>query len=252
MSLTPDLETRLLELYPTLRHLSPALAKELREIGVLARAPAGATVFEPADFSQRYPFLLEGTLRAVKVGSSHETLLYRLRPGDHCLLSAAGLLARWHFGARVVAEEDVRAVVIPGALLRAMVRDSREFAHSVYTGIARRLEVVLDLVEQATFFRLDQRVASLLLAQGGTINSSHQELADDLGASRENVSRVLEGFRDRGWVRLGRRKIELVDASSLESMLDREEWQTLPPADRPRPLTHRSRSTSPAATRRDA
>jgi len=47
-----------------------------------------------------------------------------------------------------------------------------------------------------------------------------RELADDLGASRENVSRVLEGFRRRGWLVLGRRRIEVTDPSAIEAVLD--------------------------------
>ncbi|HEX6851454.1 MAG TPA: Crp/Fnr family transcriptional regulator [Candidatus Polarisedimenticolaceae bacterium] len=211
----------LLESYPSLRHAPETLRNRLREEGIAASVAAGQVVFEPADFAVHYPFLLEGTARVLKVGSTpRDTLLYRLRPGEHCLLSSSGLLARWRFGARVVAESDLRAVLISGKLFRTLVRECPEFAQSVYVAIARRLEVVLDLVEQARLFSLERRVAACVLALGPDIPSSHQELADDLSASRENVSRVLEGFQARGWVRLGRRRIETIDPSALEALLD--------------------------------
>jgi len=213
----------LFEAYPTLGRVSPSQLETLRSLAVHVDAPAGATLFEPADFSSRFPFLVRGSARVLKVGkSAPDTLLYRLQPGEHCLLSSAGLLARWRFGARVVAETDVRVVLIPGSFFRDLVADSTEFAHSVHLAIARRLEVVMDLVQQATYFRLDQRVASLILANGSPLRVSHQDLADDLGVSRENVSRVLGGFRDQGWVKLGRRRIETVDPQALEGFLDRD------------------------------
>ena len=209
------------ESYPLLATLSDSQAEAVLREGGLVEASAGDVLFEPDDFAVHYPFVLEGVARVLKVSAAlPSTLLYRLRAGEHCLLSASGLLARWRFGARVIAETDARLVVIPGALFRQLVDESLDFAHSVHVAIARRLEIVMDLVEQATYFRLDQRVASLILACGSPVNASHQELADDLGVSRENVSLVLGDFRDHGWVRLGRRHIEIIDASALRSFLD--------------------------------
>lgn len=210
-----------LEVYPALQAAPAPLRDRLKDEGVAATASAGQIVFEPQSFAVHYPFLIEGAARVLKVGStSRDTLLYRLRAGEHCLLSSSGLLARWRFAARVVAETDLRAVLIPGALFRALVSDCPEFARSVYVAMARRLEIVMDLVEQARTFSLERRVAVTILALGRDIAASHQEIADDLGASRENVSRILEGFQARGWVRLARRRIEVIDPSALENLLD--------------------------------
>ena len=78
----------------------------------------------------------------------------------------------------------------------------------------------MDLVEQATYFRLDQRLATLILAGGSPIKKSHQEMADDLGVSRENVSRVLSEFRGRGWIQVGRRRIDTLEADALRAFID--------------------------------
>lgn len=213
----------LLQSYPALGSLPGFLLEQVQRHGVFASMPAGDVMLEPADFSTRYPFVLSGVARVLKEGrSAPDTLLYRLPAGEHCLLSASGLMAHWKFGARVVAEEETEVVLVPPPLFREMVRQSPEFAHAIYVGIARRLESVMDLVEQATYFRLDQRVATLLLASGSPLNKSHQELADDLGVSRENVSRVLSDFREHGWVRIARRHIDILDAAALRDFLDRQ------------------------------
>jgi CRP/FNR family transcriptional regulator len=214
--------SRLIQSYPAMGGLPGPLFEHVRQHGVFVHKHTGDIMFEPADFSTRYPFVLKGAARVLKVGrSAPDTLLYRLPAGEHCLLSASGLMAHWRFGARVVAETETEVVVIPAALFRELVRQSPEFAHSVYVGIARRLENVMDLVEQATYFRLDQRLATLILAGGSPLDKSHQELADDLGVSRENVSRVLSEFRGRGWIQLGRRRIEMLDPDAMRAFLDR-------------------------------
>ncbi|HSN52737.1 MAG TPA: Crp/Fnr family transcriptional regulator [Woeseiaceae bacterium] len=220
---TPAWTPGLLRAYPALGNLPAALLEKIHRHGTFVHKNAGDVMFEPADFSTRYPFVLRGVARVLKEGrSAPDTLLYRLPAGEHCLLSASGLMAHWTFGARVVAESDTEVVVVPPALFREMVRQSPEFAHSVYVGIARRLESVMDLVEQATYFRLDQRLATMLLASGSPLSKSHQELADDLGVSRENVSRVLSDFRERGWIRLARRQVDLLDAPALRAFLDQQ------------------------------
>lgn len=213
----------LLQSYPAVGELPASLLKEIETRGVLVHKHAGDVMFEPADFSTRYPFVLRGIARVLKVGkSSPDTLLYRLPVGEHCLLSASGLMAHWRFGARVVAEAETEVILIPAALFRQLVRQSPQFAHSVYVGIARRLENVMDLVEQATYFRLDQRLATLILAGGSPLNKSHQEMADDLGVSRENVSRALSELQGQGWVRLGRRRIDTLDADALRSFIEQQ------------------------------
>ena len=213
----------LVQAYPAVGELPASLIKLLEARGILVHKHAGDVMFEPADFSTRYPFVLRGIARVLKVGkSSPDTLLYRLPPGEHCLLSASGMMAHWRFGARVVAEAETEVVLIPAGLFRELVRQSPQFAHSVYVGIARRLENVMDLVEQATYFRLDQRLATLILAGGTPLRKSHQEMADDLGASRENVSRALSELQGYGWVRLGRRCIDTLDAEALRSFIEQE------------------------------
>lgn len=219
----PGWTPKLLDAYPPLGRLPESLLGQVQKHGIFVHKHAGDIMFEPADFSTRYPFVVRGVARVLKAGrSAPDTLLYRLPVGEHCLLSASGLMAHWKFGARVVAEAETEVVLIPAALFLELVRQSPEFAHSVYVGIARRLESVMDLVEQATYFRLDQRLATLILASGSPLNKSHQEMADDLGVSRENVSRALSELRGRGWVRLGRRRIDTLDAQALRSFIEQD------------------------------
>lgn len=50
---------------------------------------------------------------------------------------------------------------------------------------------------------------------------THQQLADEIGSTREMVSRILEAIADRGWVELGRRRIEIVDSITIQDDIDR-------------------------------
>lgn len=45
--------------------------------------------------------------------------------------------------------------------------------------------------------------------------ATHQALADELGSVRVFVSRMLRSFEERGWVRLERERVTVIDARAL-------------------------------------
>jgi CRP-like cAMP-binding protein len=57
------------------------------------------------------------------------------------------------------------------------------------------------------------RCDAFLVVISGTVRVT--KLAEDLGTSREIVSRILESFEAQGFVRLGRGKIQLADAPAI-------------------------------------
>jgi CRP/FNR family transcriptional regulator len=65
------------------------------------------------------------------------------------------------------------------------------------------------------FQRLDQRLASALLGHGTVLQTTHQQLADELGTVREIVTRLLKRFEREGWLALGRERVEIRDAAAL-------------------------------------
>ena len=74
------------------------------------------------------------------------------------------------------------------------------------------------LVDDVAFHRVDQRLASRLLLQRQPDATTHQMLADELGTSRKVVSRILEAFQHSGMIRLGRKRIEILDRNALDRL----------------------------------
>ena len=92
----------------------------------------------------------------------------------------------------------------------------REF---VFDLLSQRLASVMAVVDEVAFRRMDSRVASLLLERarrGNPIKVTHQEIAAELGSSREVISRLLDDFKDRGLVNVRRGEVEVLDAEGLE------------------------------------
>jgi CRP/FNR family transcriptional regulator len=71
-------------------------------------------------------------------------------------------------------------------------------------------------IEEVAFGPIDTRLVARLLASGETVvRTTHHDLAVELGTAREVVSRHLKRFEQRGWVRLGRGIVEIVDPGAL-------------------------------------
>ena len=80
---------------------------------------------------------------------------------------------------------------------------------------------LMDTLDDVAFRRMDTRVASLLLERSrrgeARVRITHQEIADELGSSREVVSRILEDLQARGQIRLSRGSVEIIEPELLEN-----------------------------------
>jgi CRP/FNR family transcriptional regulator len=81
-----------------------------------------------------------------------------------------------------------------------------------------RLSEVMELIEEVAFRRLDTRLAQVLIHRGPVLEATHQKLADELGSVREIVSRLLRSFEQRGWVKLERERVTVLDPKALAAL----------------------------------
>ncbi len=110
--------------------------------------------------------------------------------------------------------------MIPADTFRDWVRRHDLWREFVFDLLSQRLSTVMEVIDEVVFHRMDRRVASLLLNQGKMKNPlriTHQEIASELGSSREVISRLLEDFISDGSIRAGRGVIEILDFELLES-----------------------------------
>lgn len=215
----PDLKPLLLRLFPVFQQLPAAAVEEIVRSATSRQAPAGTILFESASPCTGFPMLLEGNVRVVKASpNGREVQLYRIAPGESCLLSSSCLLGGSAYSATGIAETPVTLLALPPALFHRLLAEHKPFRDYVFGLFSERLADLMTLVEAVTFHKLDQRLAALLLGKGELVRATHQGLADELGSVREMVSRLLSSFQDRGWVALGREQIRITDAAALRRL----------------------------------
>jgi CRP/FNR family transcriptional regulator, anaerobic regulatory protein len=210
---------RLNRMLTILQEAEPQMKRELMAAAIYARIPAGRDVFVEGDSIDAIALLLSGVVRVYKIGETgREITLYRFGHGESCILTANAILSRESFPAIATVEKDAEAILVPAENFRQWVSRYTQWRDFVFDLFAHRLASVIAVVEEVAFRRMDGRVAALLLARGQVQNPlriTHQQIASELGSSREVISRLLEDFASRGLIRTQRGTIEVLDFEAL-------------------------------------
>jgi CRP/FNR family transcriptional regulator len=216
MSNAASVGERLLSLYPALQKLPSDVFQGV--LGTQAQAvevPSGTTLFEEGQPCRGFPMVLSGAVRVARGSSAGRSLeLYRVTPGELCVVSTSCLFGSQPLSAHGRTTEPTRVVLLsPQGFECWSSHDG--FRRYVFGVFADRLADLMALAEAVAFQRLDQRLAHSLLGHGEVVRLTHQALADELGTVREIVTRLLKRFERAGWVELSRERIRVVDASAL-------------------------------------
>ena len=215
--LTSDIRSRLLQHYHALAGLPAKELDVLLADAMVMPLPSGTVVFDENQPCQGFPMLLSGSIRVIKAApNGRELQLYRVTPGESCILTSSCLLGHTRYHARGIAEQALEMVLLPVPSFQALLDKHESFRDYVFHLFSDRLTDLMQLVSAVAFQKLDQRLAALLVAKPSPLNTTHQALADELGSAREIVSRLLKGFADQGWVKLAREQIEVTDKTALK------------------------------------
>lgn len=209
-----------LPVFPPLLQLEPAARSLLAKHARIVEAPVGTIGYAEGSACQAYVLRLAGQSRVYKMSSSgREILLYRVAAGESCVLTTTCLLGRSDYPASTVVEQAIRDVIIPAAAFDQLMIDSAVFRRFVMENYGALISDLIVLLDEVAFHSLDARLAKLLLeAPHAEITRTHQQMAAELGTAREVVSRQLKRFEQKGWVKLGRGHLEILNKSALEGM----------------------------------
>lgn len=197
--------------------MSAARFEELFSHAHISKFATGTVIFDEHQPCQGFPLLLSGSIRVIKASSSgRELQLYRVSAGESCILSSSCLLGHSRYLARGIVESDVEMVILSPATFRILMTELPAFRDYIFGLFSERITDLMELVSAVAFQKLDRRLATLLLNKNSPITSTHQALADELGSAREIVSRLLKGFAEQGWVKLGREQILITNADALK------------------------------------
>ena len=211
----------LFDIYPDL-----AVDAQPQWLELLAKAskiemPAGATLLTASDKCTDLVLLLEGSLRIYQLAEDgREITLYRINPGDICLMSLCSLIHDKPFKANAESDTQFSALTISAAEFEQAMSVSPAFRQRILSSFVNSVSEMMSTFYDAAFETLDMRLACLLgrlfeRAGSDTLDLTHQELAIELGTSREVISRLLKKLEQKQCVDLSRGQIRIGENRDL-------------------------------------
>ena len=206
-------------LYPALAHVVPGLGALGLAAEPITVAPDTVLLSENTA-CQGFPLVLEGEVKVSRHSLDGRSLeLYRVVPGELCLVSSASLFRSTPLMARGISTRPSRLLMITPSIFVQWL-ETPVFRNDVLGLFAERMADLTGLIDAVAFQRLDQRLAATLLGRGQNLALTHQQLANELGTVREMVSRLLRRFEREGWVELARENILIRDSKALRAIAD--------------------------------
>jgi|APTNR8051073442_1049403.scaffolds.fasta_scaffold01875_5 CRP/FNR family transcriptional regulator len=192
----------------------PGLLEEMAENGSLVDFKSGETLSEYGSYVRYIPLVLEGTLKVMRSSDNGDLFLYYVQAGEACASSFTCCLTQKKSYIRAVAEDDLLVLTLPTRLVDEWLTRYRSWKDFVMQSYEDRLMELVEAIDNIAFLRMDERLWQYLhdrtQATGEhVINATHQDIADDLHASREAISRLLKQLERQGKIKLGRNRIEI-------------------------------------------
>lgn len=194
----------------------PEFKKEIASNENLKLFPAGTIILDINSYINYVPLVISGNIKVIRTEEDgREILLYYLTPGESCISSILSGLTQDTSKVKVVVEEDAEILMISLKQAKEWLRKYPEWTDFIFSLYQRRFQDLLEVVNSVAFQKVDARILHLLsqksqLYKTKELNVTHQQLADELGITREATSRVLKRMEIDGKIRLSRNKITLL------------------------------------------
>ncbi len=169
-------------------------------------------------------FVRSGCLRVYIMSEEGKDItLYRLHPGEMCMLAASCVLQSITFDVFIDAEEDSECCVVNGCAFSQVTDNNPDVKIFMLEMAVSRFSDVMWVMQQILFMSMDKRLAIFLYEESSriksdTINLTHEQIARYIGSAREVVSRMLKYFSNEGIVESSRKGIKILSKSRLKEL----------------------------------
>ncbi len=195
---------------------SSELQKEITNSGSIKNFQEGAVILDMHSYIKNIPLILSGSIKVIRTEEDgREILLYYLTPGESCIVSILSGMNRETSKIKAIVEEDAEILIIPTDKAKEWTRKYPEWNDFIFNLYQKRFDELLDVVNSVAFQKIDTRLLHLIkqktqLYRSKEIAVTHQQLADELGITREAASRALKQMEKDGLLSLSRNKILLM------------------------------------------
>lgn len=174
----------------------------------------GTVILKENQFIKVVPLVLEGSIKLRKQDpNGREIIFYHIEPGESCILSITSCLNDRESHAEAIIEKKTRLVVVEAEKIKSWMDRFPSWRKFVVKLYYNRMAELMTLVDLVLFKSVDSRLIQHLKdnAVNGEVETTHQQLAGELGTAREVISRLLKQMERDQLIFLERGKIKILN-----------------------------------------
>ncbi|MFC5048355.1 Crp/Fnr family transcriptional regulator [Aquimarina hainanensis] len=196
----------------------PELKEELVAVSKFYKFKAGTIILRQGEYIKGIPLLKSGLAKVFKEESinGNEVLLYYIKPGESCVMSVTNLIRHEASQVKAIIVEDSEIVLIPADKALSIAKKYSKWNEFIYELFSLKFDELLNVIEILTFSNKEKRLLEYLkkeskLKSTSMLCTTHQQIAYELGSSREVISRLLKKLEHEGKLILKQGIIEFID-----------------------------------------
>lgn len=195
--------------------LEDALLKEIAEEGEWIELGAGIQILREGQYVKVIPIVMKGLVKVFTQAENRELLLYYIRPSESCIMSFSAILNNDPSKIFAVTEDPSHLLLIPAKKIIQWLRTYPKLNSLFYQQYDQRYAELIETIHQLLFNRLDQRIYDYLqdlskLKSNTLVQVKHRQIAQDLGTSREVITRTIRKLEKENKVRQTEKGIEII------------------------------------------
>ncbi len=194
---------------------NPELNAEIGRLAKIKSISKDTVIMQPGMDILYVPIVLKGSIRVLREDQEgQEVFLYHLYPGQTCAMSLTCCQAGRKSMIKAVAEIDSEILQIPIKSTEDWFKYP-EWKAYVSNNYSNRFAELMQVIDLIAFSNMDKQLLHYLEERSKALNTrfldiTHQEIADELHAHREAISRLLRVMEQKKLVKLGRNQIEVL------------------------------------------
>jgi CRP/FNR family cyclic AMP-dependent transcriptional regulator len=214
--------------HPIFSDLDPEAFDQLCRYAKHTTLKRGTTIVSKGDPGNSLIAVISGTVKiSVTSSDGRSAILNLIGPGE--IFGEVAILDGHARTADATANTNCEIYVIDRRDFIPFVRSQPALAMKFIELLCTRLRWTSDQVEEVILQNLPGRLASALLRltekhklapAGRTIAVTQQEISEMVGMTRESINKQLRAWADRKWVRLEHGAIVVLDAGSLQAIVE--------------------------------
>jgi CRP/FNR family transcriptional regulator len=204
------------------------LQEIILETGTLKSYEAGDEIMHYGEYIRFVPLIVKGTIKVLRQSpdTGHEVFLYNLQAGETCAMAFTCCMMNKKSEIKTIADEATEILAIPIKKMDEWMSTFPSWKNFIMLSYNSRFHELINALDSIAFLKLDVRLIKILSKKSAQnlnkeILITHQELANELNASREAISRLLKKLEILGLIQLGRNRISLVKtAEEIEQWIE--------------------------------